>query len=568
MSSPHRGDRGYAVILTALLLVPLLAAASVAIDLGSRYAEAAKIQRAADAGALAGVAVLPRGLTAARTEARQVAARNGYEHGVNSITVDVTQINAEEISVRIQDSSVPEYFGSLFNGDPHIARSATARYVRAVSLGSPRNFLGTGNLLGGTFTNDMQQLVGKTSAESGGLRENYFLAISGECSSKENGDRFNTISQANFENTSNPRGLAENQTWDDCDVGGSVQANPEFRDYGYIYAVNVPSGYDLGQMRIQAFDPAICDSSRAGDPSNASSGGMTTTFTVRSGSTDPLGGTPVASPSQPRSFNRSSSNCSTWTDIAIVSPPVAGTTYFIQVDAGANSAEGTMSNGFALRASVDGKNSGGRFWGCSSDPVETTLHDAKCPQVYAVQDMGVFAAITRAKAEFFLAEVGPEYNGKRLEITLFDPGEGADSLRVKQPNGLYATFDWRVDCPNGATPPFGGCSGSGVSTLDLIGDTRTPGQGCSSPDIDTSTPRDGTNDRCVFNSQPGPRRSSRSKYNERSLKVTIDLPDDITAAYGGATWWKIEYTLNSAPTDRTTWSVEVKGDPVRLIPNP
>jgi hypothetical protein len=564
----QRGDRGYALILTALLLVPLMAAASVAVDLGSRYAEAAKIQRAADAAALAGVAVLPRGLTAATTEARQVAARNGYAHGVDGITVDVAQVNAEEIQVRITDPSVPEYFGGLFNGDSQIARNATSRYVRAVSLGSPRNFIGTGDLLGSGSGGDMQQIVGRTTSQTAGLRENYWLAISGQCSSRENGDRFNTVSQANYENISNPRGLSESAFWDDCDPGGGVQANAEFRDYGYIYAVTAPPGYDLGTMRIQAYDPAICNSSRPGDSRFASTGGMTTTFTVRTGSTDPLGGTPVSTPSQPRTFNRAGSGCNAWTDIAVVVPPAQGATYFIQVQAGRNTSDGTMSNGFALRASVDSKNAGGRFWGCSSDLVESSFSDPKCPQVFAVQDMGVFASLNGTRAEFFLAEVGSEYNGKQLEITLFDPGEGADALRVKAPDGTYATFDWRVSCPPGVTAPFGGCAGTGASVLDLIGDTRGSAQGCNPPDIDTSTPRDGVRDRCVYNPQPGGRRISRSKYNERSLTLTIDLPDDIATAYGGATWWKIEYTLNSAPTDRTTWSVEVKGDPVRLIPNP
>ncbi|HAS10951.1 MAG TPA: hypothetical protein DCS55_10620, partial [Acidimicrobiaceae bacterium] len=60
---------------------------------------------------------------------------------------------------------------------------------------------------------------------------------------------------------------------------------------------------------------------------------------------------------------------------------------------------------------------------------------------------------------------------------------------------------------------------------------------------------------------------SRWKYNERSLTLSIDLPEDIASEYGGATWWKVEYTTNTAPTDRTTWSVRVQGDPVRLIPN-
>lgn len=561
MRDHRREDRGYALVLLALMLVPLLGAASLAVDLGSRYAEAARIQRAADAAALAGVTVLPRGLSAATTEARQVAARNGFTHNPpNGVTVDVTQTGPERLTVRIRQPRVARFFSAMFASDVHVARSATAKYVRAVSLGSPRNFLGTGDLLGSSSGGDMQQMVGFSSpAATAGVRENYWLAISGQCSSKENGDRFNTISQANHGNTSNPRGIGENASWVACDPGGSVQSNPEFRSYGYIYAVTAPSEYNLGQLRIQVFDPATCNSSRPGDPSSASSEGMTTTYTVRTGQPDPLAGTVVSVHSAaPRS-----TGCNSWVTIATVNPPTAGATYFVQVQAGRNSNGGTHSNGFALRAEVPAKNASGRFWGCSSDPVDTALDDPKCPQVYAVQDMGVAANLTGSRAEFFLASIGPEYNGKRIDITLFDPGEGADSLRIKEPDGDYATFDWTVDCPPGA-PAEGGCSGSSATRLDLVGHTVT----CSDPDVDTSTPRDGSPDRCASNKQPGPRRTSRSKYNDRSLTLTVDLPTDIASAYGGATWWKIEYTTNVSPTDRTTWSVEVRGDPVRLVTNP
>lgn len=256
------------------------------------------------------------------------------------------------------------------------------------------------------------------------------------------------------------------------------------------------------------------------------------------------------------SYPRSSSGCSTWQTVATVSPPAEGATYFIEVDAGRNTNNGTQTNGFAMRASVPSRNLSGQYWGCSSDPVEGSFYDAKCPQVYAVQDMGVFASLNTARAEFFLASVGNEYNGKQLEITLFDPGEGAEELRIKEPDGSYATFDWEVDCSGGVTAPTGGCSGTSANVLDLVGNTVP----CSGGDAGPGA--------CSSNPQPGPRRISRWKYNDRSLTLRVDLPADIGAAYGGATWWKIEYTTGSAPTDRTTWSVEVKGDPVRLIPNP
>lgn len=554
--TPRRTDRGFALPLFALMVVVMVAAVAVAVDVGSRYAEAAKIQRTADAAALAAVTALPRGLSVAQAEARQVAERNGYVHGADGITVDVEQVTAESVRVRIERQDVPAYFSGLFGGVTSVTRIATAEYIRAVSLGSPRNFLGTGHLLGsGSSGGDMERFVGRSTSQTRALRENYWLAISGTCSSRENGDRFTALTRANYGNSGNPRGPSESASPFSCE-GGNTLPNEEYRDYGYIYAVTVPPNFGASDIDIQVYDPAVCDGSEPGD---GSSGGMTTAFTVRTDTINPLSGTVVATAAFPATTN----NCSTWVTLADdVVPPAAGATYYIQVTAGRNTTNGPRSNGFAIRASVDDRNTSGRFWACSSDPIETSLHTNDCPHVYAVNDMGVYAALTGAKAEFFLAEVTPEYNGKRLELALFDPGEGAEALRIKDPNGNYATFDWEVDC-SGVTAPTGGCSGGGTTTLDLIGATRND---CTDGmDVDTMAP-DGP-DRCAYNPQPGPRRASRWKYNDRLLTLSVDLPSDIASAYGGATWWKVEYTTNTAPTDRTTWAVQVQGDPVRLIPN-
>jgi Flp pilus assembly protein TadG len=578
------GDHGYAIILMALVLIPMLGAAAVAVDLGSRYSAAADMQKAADAAALAGVVVLPRGLGAATTEARQVAARNGFVHDpLGPVTVEVSQISSDQVQVTITDSEPDSYFLGNFNTDEIVSRSATARYVRAIELGSARNFVGTGDILGTTFTgNDMRTVVTTpsgtlTAANTSSLRENIWLAISGRCSSRENGDRFNTVSQSNFSNNLNPRplsGPSSGTNWVACNPGGAVQANPQLRPptmAGYVYSVAFPTTYDYGQVQLQVWDPRSCNGPSSGQRASSEHGGSeaaTSTFTVRTGSTDPFGGTVVSN----QSFTPGTSSCTGWTTLTTVNP-AQGSTYFVQVQAGTNTNNGTSSNAFALRARVTGR-SGANFWACSSDPIEVSLFDAKCPQVAAVQDMGVLASLSTVSsgepAEFFLAEIGDEYSGEQMEITLFDPGEGAEGLRLKAPDGTFAAFNWRVDCSAGVTAPTGGCSGVAPTTsLDLAGTLLTNGsRGCTSGGFDFDFNHDGTNDRCVQNPQPGGRRLSRSKYNDRPLTLTVDLPDDISAAYGGATWWKVEYTTNNAPTDRTTWSVRVHGDPVRLEPNP
>ena len=66
--------------------------------------------------------------------------------------------------------------------------------------------------------------------------------------------------------------------------------------------------------------------------------------------------------------------------------------------------------------------------------------------------------------------------------------------------------------------------------------------------------------------------SQDGKYSDRILRLKYKLPADMAqpppVGYGSNTWWRIRYTVSGGSMDdRTTWSVIVKGDPVRLVPN-
>jgi Flp pilus assembly protein TadG len=73
-------DRGVVLVTTALVLVVLVVFVGLAVDLGLRRVTASKMQRAADAGALAGVVTLAQtgDMTAARAEAERMVALNGF----------------------------------------------------------------------------------------------------------------------------------------------------------------------------------------------------------------------------------------------------------------------------------------------------------------------------------------------------------------------------------------------------------------------------------------------------------------------------------------------------------
>src|SRR5690349_22679653 len=87
----HRREHGYVLVMTALLLVPMLLMAGLSVDVGIWYSNVSNIQKAADAAALAGVVWLPD-VTSATTNAKASEKRNGYEDGVDVVTVTVAQI--------------------------------------------------------------------------------------------------------------------------------------------------------------------------------------------------------------------------------------------------------------------------------------------------------------------------------------------------------------------------------------------------------------------------------------------------------------------------------------------
>ena len=164
-------DGGYVLILTALLLVPLLAVTAFAVDLGAWYAQASKAQRAADAGALAGV-VWATDSTRWDTVARDVIQKNGYVDGVDGVEVEVNRLSDSRIQASVSVDG-EQFFSNIFQpGGQRLGRQAVAEYVVPVPMGSPTNRLG----------ND------PTVTPSPG----FWLNIAGRATNKVSGDRNTT----------------------------------------------------------------------------------------------------------------------------------------------------------------------------------------------------------------------------------------------------------------------------------------------------------------------------------------------------------------------------------------
>ena len=215
-----RGEHGYVMVMFALLLVPLLLMAGLAVDVGHWYSRTSDMRRAADAAALAGVVWLPDE-AAARTAALAAAARNGFvPSSTISITVTASTQSERRLKVVIRDRKVGSFFYTSLGGSKlDLSRTSFAEYVLAVPMGSPRNFFGTGTLL-------------NTYTATGITPEWLYQSVNPYCTDKVNGDRY----QSGFFNA--PTTRINNVGYTTC----ATNANTEYRTSGYSMYIEAPVG--------------------------------------------------------------------------------------------------------------------------------------------------------------------------------------------------------------------------------------------------------------------------------------------------------------------------------------
>ena len=111
METTHVGaddrERGQIIVLFALALVAIVAMVGLVLDGGSAYAQRRGEQNAADLAALAGANdyLVNSNSAQAIVTARAVAAQNGYTHGANGVTVNVTVNTSNGATVKVDVSS-------------------------------------------------------------------------------------------------------------------------------------------------------------------------------------------------------------------------------------------------------------------------------------------------------------------------------------------------------------------------------------------------------------------------------------------------------------------------------
>ncbi len=501
-------ERGVVLVLTALSLVILLGMAAFAVDLGWLYYNQLKVEKAAEAAALAGVVHMPLpGCgdpvlgTEAYATALELAFSQGYEHGANATVTPSKGANCNQLSVNVA-TTVDTFFMRVFGRDSFkINETATAEQLPPLKIGSDESYLGEDPTLGGAR-----------------LRQ-FYLAISGKDRGKGSGDAYASW-------------------WLD---GGSL--NFERRSPAYWYAVEVvPGSASEGHsVQIQVYDGVTHDTD--GDGNNVGGDGPAEDWQYGSGATAGAAGgyasdpgsknvtvfkvyAPDATPNQWKdnsvqlcyadyhsrgsgSYESGAKNA--WDTICTIPNASAGI-YVVEVSVQNDT---NVINGFSLRTLVGG----------------STSNDT---QVYGLGAMSLWQTDTGSNPVFKIARLDEVYAGAELVISLWDVSDiGSSSSGTLQ-----------FDNPNAAAP---------INNIDCKMQVRFDSGGVKSP----YAPDDGrANCYLTFNT---------GDYNNDWLDFKFTVPPDYTCS-GDDCWVYVSYGVSAGITDRTTWTASVNGQPIHLVP--
>jgi Flp pilus assembly protein TadG len=581
----RNGSRGQVLVIFAGAAFVLFALMALVIDVSWYWANTLKVQRAADAAALAGVVWLPSKPSTANTVALTEATKNGYTNGSGGVTITAVPDPADDRQLDVAVSApVGTFFMRLIGVQSITAsRTAKAKFVLPVPMGSPLNYLGVGCFRTKSGTQPLCTTAGNSnglsgipngtvsspspltgsSAPSQMPSQGFFDSAITKGGDSGNGDAYDpTADSANVAKCQpNPPGTL---------IGTNGSCNPA----GVYYEVVIPVGDTNGSVYV--FDPGYCavDASYGtGDhwidkgKDGSSQGPVSTyynlwdtndnvyatsnfTLVTASGSkfeqenqsdnSSDLGG-PGSLPvcGDPSGANPLDTYHNKWWQMTTGLVPGV---YYLQVTTtkvlttnGAyplgNGGQTPDPLGSAINTNTNAEN--------MFSLEVTATGSGGTPQVYGAGTMVAYNNVNGGDQQFYLAQIPKSDAGKTLEIDLFDIGDvskgGAATLYVQSPDGnkyTNATFDFQASSPCGSS-----CSGSGVSSI-------------LATDVNGNHP-----------------------YNDSWLTIRIALP----STYGsvgltpsgepGAGWWKIDYKISAGvqSNDTTTWRVSVLGKPVHLI---
>ncbi len=424
-------DRGATLMMVAGMLTALMAVSAFAVDLGWLYLNTSRLQKAADAAALAGVVNLPTSPPGADTDAQSASAANQFPIGNPAYNTFASQIlpdNKYQVTLGTQVQSFFLRVVGFTSFD--ITRTSTAQYVLPVPMGSPANCFGIGDLSvlnnfpGGSGTGAAQALCDDYA-------QNFWGSVNGTHTAKEHGDPYM------------PACITSS--------GGSCSgSNAEHNTTNhYFYGIEVPAGksfldvwvYDLGFYDRNNFNLETGDTDNL---SGTTAGGANTTMSL--GRPDLTPYDPTDNPIQCTVTVNSGSSSGTYRNLwARLCPQVSNPANGLWVVKISTSGNIGGSNQYSLLANSD------------------NISAASMPRIYGINDMSIFTNEASGNATVWLAEILPVHAGKKLVLRFFDPGESAPpaTMTVLTPSGAVASnCSWTSD---------NGSSGSSCSIITANG---------------------------------------------------------------------------------------------------
>jgi hypothetical protein len=168
-TSDRTRQRGQVLVIFAGAIILFMGLLAVVLDVSWYWANSLRVQRAADAAALAGAVYLPGDVPAAQAAARAEARKNGYTDGTNAtVTPFQDPVNDRQLVVDVS-APVNTFFMRVFGLTTiEATRRARAEYVLPVPMGSPQNYFGVGFLRDAIETPGDSGWRVATAAPSGG----------------------------------------------------------------------------------------------------------------------------------------------------------------------------------------------------------------------------------------------------------------------------------------------------------------------------------------------------------------------------------------------------------------
>src|SRR5438445_2532668 len=230
----RREQSGQTLVIVALTIVALLGFTGLVTDIAWYEVNLMRIQRAADAAALAGVVYLPANVSGAQTAALQESSKNGFANGQNGVTVTAAPEGLNNLILDVTVAApVRSWFARLFGVTQFNARrTARAEFVLPVPMGSPQNYYGINVVCRNSDTPPNCPQVASADGSGPLVPLGFFGGVEARGTERQNGDAYSTY------------------------YNGNPTLNTGFDPNGYQYIVEFGPGTVNGSVWL--YDPMFC----------------------------------------------------------------------------------------------------------------------------------------------------------------------------------------------------------------------------------------------------------------------------------------------------------------------